>query len=317
MVLNSSIDELEFQVIVEYVARKIKRVKVNDIIEGEVYCTAYSNSGLSSWDFSVEFSGINGIGSTYSLYNNNYESNLPEFFATQISNLIESGLTSGESVNNSSEINYCPYCGSKVFSDNLYCGYCGRKTFKLEAELIKLQTEREKSKREQIQAEKEISKRDLEIEREQSIQAQLSSENLEKRRKFLLSTFKILGPIVAIIFAVFTVYNGINAHIEKTQLQTVNSEHIKNGDIQLVFSSSDFKNNETNKEEPIKYKSVKQDFKNAGFTNIQIDKQKDLNFFSNKDGNVISVSINGDNDFSEGEWFPKDSIVKITYHSKK
>ncbi|MDO4205946.1 MAG: hypothetical protein Q4D01_05640, partial [Streptococcus gallolyticus] len=65
MVLNSSIDELEFQVIVEYVARKIKRVKVNDIIEGKVYCTAYSNSGLSSWDFSVEFSGINGIGSTY------------------------------------------------------------------------------------------------------------------------------------------------------------------------------------------------------------------------------------------------------------
>lgn len=89
-------------------------------------------------------------------------------------------------------------------------------------------------------------------------------------------------------------------------------------DIQLTFNNFDFENTESNKNNPVKYNSVKSDFENAGFKNIELQKQKDLGFFDRKkDGNVISVSINGDSSFTEGDWFPEDAKIKITYHARK
>ena len=58
-------------------------------------------------------------------------------------------------------------------------------------------------------------------------------------------------------------------------------------------------------------------FRSGGFTNVTEVPLKDLSVFSmSKNGRVESVTINGSDDFEEGDIFPKNSNVIITYHSK-
>lgn len=64
------------------------------------------------------------------------------------------------------------------------------------------------------------------------------------------------------------------------------------------------------------YQDVMQDFKDRGFTNIQVEKQEDLVFgWLTKDGEVEWVSINGDREYSSNQWYPIDTKVIISYHT--
>lgn len=55
-----------------------------------------------------------------------------------------------------------------------------------------------------------------------------------------------------------------------------------------------------------------------GFTNVNLIPLHDLNFFQgNKDGQVETVTINGNSNFSNGDIFLKTASVTITYHSMK
>ena len=54
----------------------------------------------------------------------------------------------------------------------------------------------------------------------------------------------------------------------------------------------------------------------AGFSDISLIKDEDLIFgIFNDDGEVASVSINGDDDFEAEDWFPENATIKITYHT--
>ena len=56
-------------------------------------------------------------------------------------------------------------------------------------------------------------------------------------------------------------------------------------------------------------------FRSAGFKNVNAVPLNDLNMFTMKNnGKVDSVSINGNEEFEEGDIFPKNSHVTITYH---
>lgn len=58
--------------------------------------------------------------------------------------------------------------------------------------------------------------------------------------------------------------------------------------------------------------------KKAGFTNIKLEKEKDLIFgWISKNGEVSSVTINGKSSFSDGDWFKKDAVIRIKYHTYK
>ena len=58
-------------------------------------------------------------------------------------------------------------------------------------------------------------------------------------------------------------------------------------------------------------------YKNAGFMNINAIPLHDLTRFNlKKEGMVESVTINGEEDFEEGEVYPKNANILITYHSK-
>ncbi len=58
-------------------------------------------------------------------------------------------------------------------------------------------------------------------------------------------------------------------------------------------------------------------FKGAGFHNVTPVPLRDLNMFiQKKNGQVESITINGNSEFEEGDVVSKDANVLITYHSK-
>ena len=65
------------------------------------------------------------------------------------------------------------------------------------------------------------------------------------------------------------------------------------------------------------YKDAQKSFTNAGFTNISTKIQYDIVWGWTDEGEVASVSIDGIDDFSEGDLFEPDAEVVITYHMKE
>lgn len=58
-------------------------------------------------------------------------------------------------------------------------------------------------------------------------------------------------------------------------------------------------------------------FKGAGFTNVTPVPLNDLGMFNQrKNGQVETITINGNEEFEEGDVFPKNANILITYHSK-
>lgn len=66
------------------------------------------------------------------------------------------------------------------------------------------------------------------------------------------------------------------------------------------------------------YLDAKEELEAYGFSNFGLLKQKDLiKGWLNKDGEVISVTINGKSEFKKKQKFPRDSHVVIKYHTFK
>ncbi|MCL1858309.1 MAG: hypothetical protein FWF92_03660 [Oscillospiraceae bacterium] len=66
------------------------------------------------------------------------------------------------------------------------------------------------------------------------------------------------------------------------------------------------------------YQSISASLTEAGFTKVSALPIEDLDLIeSDKEGNIESVSINGNNNFSTQDSFPTDSEVVISYHSLK
>lgn len=64
------------------------------------------------------------------------------------------------------------------------------------------------------------------------------------------------------------------------------------------------------------YESVVDDFENKGFTNITLVEQDDLvTGWLTNDGEVESVSVDGNVEYSSDTWYPNDVEVIITYHT--
>jgi len=64
------------------------------------------------------------------------------------------------------------------------------------------------------------------------------------------------------------------------------------------------------------YQEVVNDFKEKGFKNIRTEKREDLvTGWLTKDGEVESVSVEGDKDYLADVWYSNDVEVVITYHT--
>lgn len=64
------------------------------------------------------------------------------------------------------------------------------------------------------------------------------------------------------------------------------------------------------------YEDVKRQFEEAGFTNITLEKDEDLKIaVLHDDGDVESVTVDGDKKFDKGDKYSPDAEVVITYHT--
>ena len=132
------------------------------------------------------------------------------------------------------------------------------------------------------------------------IKKYISSDNkLDEMKKdllFIKKYWKIIFPVVGIvcIAIIFLVYKDYENGLIK--------------DIEIPKSSSECVNDS--------YNNIYDVFHNAGFINIEYEPAHDLLYSDiNKENKVISVSIDGNDDFQKGDVISSDKVVSIKYHS--
>lgn len=188
----------------------------------------------------------------------------------------------------------CPYCGGKMElsedQDELVCPYCESKTH------IELSSSAKKAKYERdIEINRQNAERDVRI-----FNRQVEAEEKKRNDK---NIFILIGLLV-VMMLILMMSMGIRSCSQKRAIKKAEA----NGMVSVPVSASTTigKN----------YEDVKMQFETAGFTNVVLEKQADLvlGLFSS-DGDVASVSINGDTEFTSGTYVASDSLVKIIYHT--
>ena len=127
------ITEEQFQKMIYAAKRKVKRV--SDLYNNGpiVYGSVYSKSGLSEWDFKLDFNDFGHLTGKYRLSADNSDSSIPRFIGNTISAYIrgEKSIEKDEAddINKSTSNNgyrFCPYCGRAIsFKNATHCPYCG------------------------------------------------------------------------------------------------------------------------------------------------------------------------------------------------
>lgn len=84
---------------------------------------------------------------------------------------------------------------------------------------------------------------------------------------------------------------------------------LSDGETKINVSASEYKHKN--------YQEVSEELKLLGFTNIEHEVLYDIVFGITSEGDVESVSIAGNKEFTIGDIFPKDASVVITYHMKE
>ncbi len=137
---SDGISKSEFDEVVKKSRKHIKRLNDLYVEEAVVYGTVCSQSGISNWNFNIDFNDYGHLTGKYWLSSENNDSNIPITVAKKISSQIMEFLNSN---NDNSECNmnegddsenkferakgYCSYCGKKVMtaSGAKFCRYCG------------------------------------------------------------------------------------------------------------------------------------------------------------------------------------------------
>lgn len=98
-------------------------------------------------------------------------------------------------------------------------------------------------------------------------------------------------------------------NIKVEQEKYISMRPLKESEARTPAPATDFKYKD--------YKDVERALKNAGFTNIKTAILYDIVWGWTVEGEVASVSIDGDKDFTNGTIFDKTAEVVITYHMKE
>ncbi len=115
----------------------------------------------------------------------------------------------------------------------------------------------------------------------------------------------LFGFLGAFLFGlIFLCYKMDSNEKEDTE------RHLRRNEISVPMSSSAFEKED--------YKTVEKALRSAGFEDIELVGKGDLiTGWITKENSVDKVYINGDCTFKEGDWFPADAEIVISYHSFK
>ena len=186
----------------------------------------------------------------------------------------------------------CKNCGAKLdVKENIaFCSYCGDKLLiDDENKTITHNYNYTYVKRDEA--------RIRENEREEKVRLQeLENEEKQKKRDHRAVYF---GFGMLIFVMLFSLGMGIYYSYVETP---------KDGEIKMPCAMSSYKGEQ--------YEEVIRELEDLGFYNIESVEKKDLiTGWIKKEGSVYKVSINGDSSFEEGDIFPEDAEVMVTYHA--
>lgn len=345
---DSLISQSRFTKIANSAKNGIPRLTNITVNRSIVTGTVKSNSGLSKWNFTIDFNDYGSVTGKYWITSENEDSNIPLCVAEKIKDEIKSILNSGASLPNREnakfetdctgsfgevERRFCPHCGKRtVLSDIKFCTHCGKSvddsivqptsTHETSEQIVNLNCENcnahleldldnmmaycpycgqklllNLDRIENILAERERTKR----QQEETARTQMRYEYTERREK-RESASSLKGLLLVVLFVFLSL--GF-LHL---MLYQETCEHKSRNDIYITVSAKDIKGEN--------YEDAVRIFKSAGFDNIELIQKDDLivGIFA-KEGTVDSVTINGHSSFSNGDWFPADAVVKITYHT--
>lgn len=209
----------------------------------------------------------------------------------------------------------CPECGADLSIENgrefAFCSYCGAK--------IMVSNDNEHIYRtideagiKQAETERMIRLRELELE---------EKENSRGRKSQFIAygialAFVIVGALICIVQPlggmwgiIIGAYIALFTFIKSDDKKKKPRKYVSPNEVSITDSMLDC--------EDKNYNSIVLLFKGSGFTNVTAVPLNDLNMFNmKKNGQVEAVTINGNDDFDEGDIFPKDSNVLITYHCR-
>jgi predicted RNA-binding protein Jag len=125
----------------------------------------------------------------------------------------------------------------------------------------------------------------------------LSDADLEKKKKF--KKFGIIGGAAFFLILLLSIF------LSEVFTSTKNSD---NNEISAPIASTELTSQN--------YKTVVQQFEDAGFINIKTTKIEDLiTGWLIEDGEIEKVTIDGKEDFEDGDFFSNDVRVDIAYHT--
>ena len=195
----------------------------------------------------------------------------------------------------------CPGCGAPInveFKKNdgtMFCPYCGN--------AVKIEDSNT------ITINKNITKRtidDAKIIRAENEKLEIEKKYKEKDKE---RKDEYMPMILLMVFLLFWAVVGMEISGEGLISGTLNRNRAKEMEAMgkiSVGSCSDYEGDS--------YKEVEAQFKSMGFDNIELIDLKDSGLKLWKNGKVKSVSISGNTDFDENDYFSKDEKVVITYH---
>ncbi len=126
--------EEEFVQMVKRAGKNIRRLSEISVDGPIVYGVVQSQSGISEWNFKLDFNDYGHITGKYWLSSDNDDSNIPERFGDLIRSAINN-FSSEDYYGDDEEAQYeyrgngfCPYCGKRqTVSNAVFCGYCGNR----------------------------------------------------------------------------------------------------------------------------------------------------------------------------------------------
>jgi len=88
VIFDDVLTEELFEEIVKLCVKKINRIIDYEIDNGIVYATVRSQSGLTAWDFQLDFNDYGEISGTYWITSDNDDSEIPNYLGDMIQYLI-------------------------------------------------------------------------------------------------------------------------------------------------------------------------------------------------------------------------------------
>ena len=209
----------------------------------------------------------------------------------------------------------CPECGADLSIEEgrefAFCSYCGTKVL-MSNENEHIYRNIDEARIREAETERMIRMRELELE---------EKENARGRKSLMIAygialAFVLIGALICIAEPlagmwgiIIGAYIAMFTFVKSDDKKKKQRRYVGANDVAITEAMTDCSDKN--------YHSAELLFKGAGFANVTAVPLGDLNVFNmKKNGQVEMVTINGNEDFEEGDVFPKASNVLITYHSK-